>query len=107
MNTGKSDEMKKDEGGGKSVGVGAGTAIGFILIAIGIMVSFTVVGLVVGIPMILAGVAYPMIARSLIRGQCPYCGRNVSAMNSRPGIRCPGCGRHIVIRDKKYFEAQA
>jgi DNA-directed RNA polymerase subunit RPC12/RpoP len=59
-----------------------------------------------GIPLILAGIAYPLIARSLISGKCPYCGRNVSALNSKPCINCPGCGRHIVIRDKKYFEAQ-
>ena len=56
--------------------------------------------------LILAGVAYPLIARSLIRGQCPYCGRDVSALNTKPGINCPGCGKYIVIRDKKHFEAQ-
>ena len=98
--------MKNDGDRGKPVGGLTGTAIGFVLIVIGIMVSFTVVGLIIGVPLILAGVTYPLIARSLIRGQCPYCGKNVSALNSKPGINCPGCGRLIVIRDKKYFEAQ-
>src|SRR5690606_4418305 len=106
MNTDKSAETKNAGGRGKPVGGLTGAAIGFILIAIGIMVSLTGVGLVIGIPLSLAGVAYPLIARSLIRGQCPYCGRNVSALNTKPGINCPGCGKYIVIRDKKYFEAQ-
>lgn len=106
MDKNKSAEMKNDGGKGIPVGGKTGTAIGFILIIIGIMVSFTLVGLIIGIPLIMAGIAYPLIARSLIRGQCPYCGRNVSALNSKPGIICPGCGRDIVIRDKTYFEAQ-
>ncbi len=106
MDNNKSAEMKNDGGRGKPVGGLTGTAIGLILIVIGIMVSFTVVGLIIGVPLILAGIAYPLIARSLIRGKCPYCGRNVSALNSRPVINCPGCGKHILIRDKKYFEAQ-
>ncbi len=106
MNTDKSSEMKNDGGRGKPVGGLPGTATGFILIVIGIMVSLTGVGLMIGIPLILAGVAYPLVARSLIRGQCPYCDRKVSTINTKPGINCPGCGKYIVIRDKKYFEAQ-
>ena len=106
MDTDKSAEMKNDGGRGKPVGCLTGSAIAFILIAVGMMVSLTGVGLIIGIPLILAGIAYPLIARSLIRGQCPYCGKNVSALNSKPGINCPGCGRLIVIRDKKYFAAQ-
>ncbi|MEN6508907.1 MAG: hypothetical protein ABFD63_09040 [Smithella sp.] len=106
MDKDKSAEMKNDGGKGAPVGCLTGSAIAFILIAIGIMVSLTGVGLIIGIPLILAGIAYPLIARSLISGKCPYCGRNVSALNSKPCINCPGCGRHIVIRDKKYFEAQ-
>jgi len=106
MDNNKFAEKKNDGNRGKTVGGLTGTAIGFVLIAIGIMVSLTGVGLIIGVPLILAGVAYPLIARSMIRGQCPYCGRNVSALNSKPGINCPECGRDIVIRDKKYFEAQ-
>lgn len=106
MTTDKSAETKNAGGKGKPVGGLTGTAIGFILVVIGIMVSLTGVGLIIGIPLILAGFGYPLIARSLIRGQCPYCGRNMSAINKKPGINCSGCGKYIVIRDKKYFEAQ-
>ena len=106
MTTDKSAETKNAGGRGKPVRGLTGTAIGFILVVVGIMVSLTGVGLIIGIPLILAGVGYPLIALSLIGGQCPYCGRNISALNTKPGINCPGCGKYIVIRDKKHFEAQ-
>lgn len=85
MNTDKSAETKNAGGRGKPVGGLTGAAIGFILIAIGIMVSLTGVGLVIGIPLILAGVAYPLIARSLIRVNVL-----IAAGMYQPSIQNPG-----------------
>lgn len=106
MDKDESAETKNDKGRGMAVGCLTGPAAGFILIVIGAMVSLTGIGLIIGIPLILCGIAYPFIARSLITGQCPYCGRKVSALGHKPGITCPACKKRIVIRDKNFFSAE-
>ena len=92
--------------GGTGVGCLTGPMTGFILIVIGAMVSFTGIGLIMGIPLILIGIAYPFIGRSLIKGPCPYCGSAMSAFGFKKGITCLACKERIVIRDGKFFRAE-
>ena len=84
MGNDKSADPKKAKGEVKTVGWFTGPMVGFILIVIGAMVSFTGIGLLIGVPMILIGIAYPFIGRSLIKGPCPYCGQELSAFGFNP-----------------------
>lgn len=106
MDNDKSTETKNTKGETTAVGWFTGLIVGFILIVIGVMVSLTGVGLIIGIPLILAGLAYPFIARSLIKGHCPYCGSTVSVLGSKSGVTCRSCRKHIVIQDKKFTRAE-
>ena len=106
MSNDKPAETKNAGGTGAGVGCLTGPMTGFILIVIGVMVSFTGIGLIMGIPLILIGIAYPFIGRSLIKGPCPYCGSAVSAFGFKTGITCLACKERIVIRDGKFFRAE-
>jgi len=106
MDNDKLAETKKIKGEGIRVGCLTGLMVAFILIVIGVMVSLTIIGLIIGIPLILSGIAYPFIARSLIKGQCPYCGSEVSALDFKPGVTCRACKKLIVIKNKKFFSVE-
>jgi hypothetical protein len=106
MGNDKSADPKKAKGEVKTVGWFTGPMVGFILIVIGAMVSFTGIGLLIGVPMILIGIAYPFIGRSLIKGPCPYCGQELSAFGFKTGITCLACKEHVIIRDKKFFREE-
>ncbi len=82
------------------------TSAGFILIVIGVLVSFTGIGLILGIPLILAGIAYPFIARHIITGPCPYCGIKVSTLGSRSEVKCRACGKPVVIQNKQFVKSE-
>ena len=106
MGNDKSAETKNAKREVTGVGCLTGPMVGFILIVIGVMVSFTGIGLIIGIPLILIGIAYPLIGRSLIKGPCPYCGSEVSAFGFKTGITCLACKERIAIRDMKFFRAE-
>ncbi|MBP1711779.1 MAG: hypothetical protein H6Q49_1981 [Deltaproteobacteria bacterium] len=106
MGNDKSAERKNAKGEDMKVGYLTGPITGFILIVIGVLVSFTGIGLIIGIPLILCGIAYPFIGRSLIKGPCPYCGSEVRAFGFKTWITCLACRELIVIRDKKFFRAE-
>lgn len=106
MDHNPSTDANKPKGETRPVGWLTGTAAGFMLMVIGVLVSFTGIGLIIGLPLILAGIAYPFIARHIIRGPCPYCGMMFSTLDSKPRIKCRACGKHIVIRDKKFFRTE-
>ena len=106
MDHDQSTETNKTKGKTGPVGWLTATAAGFILMVIGVLVSFTGIGLIVGIPLILAGIAYPFIARHIITGPCPYCGIKISTLASRSGIACRACGKPVIIQEKKFVKSE-
>jgi|GEM_PF-4231495 len=103
------------------------------LLVVGILLSLTGVGAIIGIPMILiAGGAMWMNATSsslkqtsdlldtatkkiqaknakdiamknALKGNCPYCGYENTCRPSTPGIDCPACNQRIIIRNNSFL----
>jgi hypothetical protein len=100
-------ETSSDRATGVAAGCAAGWLIGVCLVAVGLLLTLTGIGALIGIPLILFGIVFPFVGPFLglgsIRGACPHCGAQVRSTKSRPGATCPACLRRIVIRDGRYY----
>ena len=87
-------------------------AIGLILFIGGLVISLTLsdgssVGLIFGIPLLLAGLIVPLIMmRDLFRqsdvtGPCPYCEAPIQTSDATLQLQCPNCKGVVVVRDGK------
>jgi hypothetical protein len=92
-------------------------AVGLTLFIAGLIISLTVgegtsIGLIFGIPLLVAGLIIPMIMmRDLfktaeIREPCPNCGATIRTSDATLQLRCASCQRVIDVRDKQLFLAE-
>jgi len=92
----------------------SGLLLGFlaapVLIIYGGMICLTGLGIVLGIPMIIAGVCAPLIGSlvglNALRGKCPWCGANVSGVGLFDRFSCPTCSKRIVVRKHDMLRAE-
>ena len=93
-------------------------AIGLILFIAGLVISLTLgegtsLGLIFGIPLLLAGLAVPLIMmrdqfkQSDVAGPCPYCGAPIKTSDATIRLECPACHRLIVVKEMKLYQAEA
>jgi DNA-directed RNA polymerase subunit RPC12/RpoP len=91
-------------------------AVGLVLFIAGLFVSLTVgggtsIGLIFGIPLLVAGLVIPLfMMRDLfktaeIQGPCPNCGATIKTSDATLQLRCPGCQSVIDVREEKLFLA--
>jgi hypothetical protein len=79
------------------LGLLSGVGTGIFMIAIGIVLSLTGIGAIIGIPLILMGLVAPFIGPLMTKGRCPYCGNFIiSSMGSR-GVKCRVCKKRSVV----------
>ena len=92
-------------------------AIGLILFIAGLVLTLTLgqgtsIGLIFGIPLILAGLAVPVF---MMRGEfkqveladnCPYCGAPIKTSDATIRLECPKCGRLVVVSDMKLHRSE-
>lgn len=95
----------------KSEGIMAMIGYAFFLIIIGGALSLTGIGMIIGIPIIFAGlimlIAGPIVGTSLIKGQCPYCGNNLGSFSSiQNALTCKACGKRVLVRNKKFLKIE-
>jgi hypothetical protein len=92
-------------------------AVGLVLFIGGLIVSLTLgqgtnLGLIFGIPLVMAGLIIPIfMMRDLfktteIKGPCPKCGATIRTSDATLQLRCQGCQSVINIRDEKLFLAE-
>jgi hypothetical protein len=100
-----SNQAARAKGLGAFAGWIAGGAVAACLIVVGFLLCLTGVGMILGIPIILAGFVMPFIGPFLgaraLKGACPYC-RSVVLSASR-GFNCPVCKRRIVVRGTRFM----
>jgi len=90
--------------GGCLLGGALGWGVGFAFVVLGVVLSCTGVGAIIGIPLALGGLLCPVLAGALgassaahrLRGPCPYCGQVL--IGEGIGFACPSCARRIVVR---------
>lgn len=80
-----------------------GFVIGSFLIALGLALTATIVGAVLGIPLILAGVGMwavgPFMGWIVIQEKCPICETPLWFFGKQDGTTCDRCKHRIILRD--------
>lgn len=87
-------------------------ALGLILFIAGLVISLTLsdgtsLGLIFGIPLLVAGLVLPLIMmRDVLKsaevsGVCPYCSAPIKTSDATIRLNCPACNRKILVRDEK------
>ena len=99
-------QARSAKGQGALAGCIAGWGVSGCLIPLGILLCFTGIGAIVGVPMILGGVMAPLLGPLMglgaLKGRCPWCGTGVTSGKSALGFDCPACKKRIVIRGKTF-----
>jgi len=82
-----------------------------VLIIAGGMICLTGLGIVLGIPLIVAGVLAPLIGPTMginsLKAACPWCGAEVSGVSIFDKFSCPTCGEHIVMKKHELLKADS
>jgi predicted RNA-binding Zn-ribbon protein involved in translation (DUF1610 family) len=82
-----------------------------VLIISGGMICLTGLGIVLGIPLIIAGVLAPLIGPMMginsLKAACPWCGAEVSGVGIFDKFSCPTCGEHIVMKKHELLKADS
>ena len=91
-------------------------AIGLVLFIGGLVISLTLgegtLGLVFGIPLLIAGLVLPLImmrdmfTQSEVKGACPYCSAQIKTSDSTIRLRCPSCSKEVAVRDTKLLAVE-
>jgi len=104
-------EAKVARGAGMGYGALYGSAVGFGCIVMGIILCFTVIGAVIGIPLVIFGCICPILGAlagltvGALKGACPWCGGEVTSTAGAKGVDCPACKKRIVIKGNAYVQA--
>jgi predicted RNA-binding Zn-ribbon protein involved in translation (DUF1610 family) len=92
-------------------------AIGLILFIAGLVLTLTLgqgtsIGLIFGIPLIIAGLAVPVFMmrdefkQVEVADNCPYCGAAIKTSDATIRLECPQCGRLVVVSDMKLHRSE-
>ena len=92
-------------------------ALGLILVIAGLIISLTLgngtsIGLIFGIPLLIAGLVLPLfMMRDLFKqnevsGPCPYCDAPTRTSDATLSLMCPNCKNVVMVRDMKLYRAE-
>jgi predicted RNA-binding Zn-ribbon protein involved in translation (DUF1610 family) len=117
MDSQQSESVKPGKSYDGAYGFSFAIGIGLILFIAGLVITLTLgegtsLGLVFGIPLLLAGLVMPLImmrglfTQNEIRDVCPYCSAPIRTSDATIKLQCPTCKREVVVRDMKLCRAQ-
>jgi predicted amidophosphoribosyltransferase len=79
------------------------------LIIYGTMICLLGPAMVLGIPLIIAGIAAPFLgpflAINAIRGNCPWCGAKITSVGPLDAFFCHACSKRIEVRNRELVRA--
>jgi hypothetical protein len=89
-------------------------AIGLLLFIAGLVISLTLgastnIGLIFGIPFLIAGLAIPLVmlrgqfAHTDVQGPCPYCNTPIKTTDASIRLECPACHRLMIVRNLQLY----
>lgn len=89
-------------------------AVGLVLFITGLIISLTVgqgtsIGLIFGVPLLVAGLIIPMfMMRDLFTSNevsepCPNCGATIKTSDATLQLRCPSCHKVINVREARFY----
>ena len=88
--------------------------IGLVLFIAGLVISLTLggdssLGLIFGVPLLVAGLVIPPImmrgffTQNEIAGACPHCSAPIKTLDSTIRLQCPTCQGVVGVRDEKLY----
>ena len=91
-------------------------AVGLLLFIAGLVISIALgmgsgVGLVFGLPLLIAGLVVPLVmmrdvfSANEIKGDCPYCGSEIKTTDATIKLNCPDCKKTISVKDGTFVQA--
>jgi DNA-directed RNA polymerase subunit RPC12/RpoP len=77
-----------------------------VIFIIGMLLTATGIGAIIGIPLMIVGIIFPFvnIGNSTLIGSCPYCGNEIIALKNEPGVTCKACKQRIIVRDGIFYK---
>jgi len=93
---------------GGAAGFGMGWLVAGAMFFVGLLLTLTGIGAIIGIPLMLGAVVVPFVlggfwaaagrrqAAQQVRGLCPYCGEDLIATGT--GFDCPTCAQRVIHR---------
>lgn len=92
-------------------------AVGLVLFIAGLVITLTLgqgatIGLVFGIPLLVAGLVLPLIMmrdlfqKNEIDSECPFCGAPIKTSDATIRLNCPACKRLIEVRDMSLLKGE-
>lgn len=80
-----------------------------VLIIYGTLICLLGPAMVLGIPLIIAGICAPILgpylAINAVRGKCPWCGTKISSVGPLDAFFCYACSKRIVVKDHELLRA--
>ncbi len=111
MESETSERVKPARGFDSAYSFSFAIGIGLILFIGGLVISLTLgegtIGLIFGIPLLIAGLVLPLImmrdmfTQNEVKGPCPYCSTQIKTSDATIRLRCPTCGKEVAVRDMK------
>jgi hypothetical protein len=92
-------------------------ALGLILFIAGLVISLTLgagtsIGLIFGIPLLIAGLVLPLFmmrdlfTKNDVAGACPYCGAPIKTSDATIRLQCPACKQLVGVREEKFYQVE-
>ncbi len=116
METKKVGEMTSGRSFDSAYGFSFAIAIGLLFFIAGLVITLTLgegaVGLIFGIPLLIAGMVLPLImmrglfTRNDVSGECPYCSAPIKTSDATIRLRCMSCNREVAVRDSKLYPVE-
>lgn len=84
-------------------GLGISILFGIVAIGLGGLLTITVIGGIIGVPMMLIGgiaiLLSPILFLAMGEGNCPYCQHEAIVMNGKKVVKCSSCKKRFSVRD--------
>jgi predicted RNA-binding Zn-ribbon protein involved in translation (DUF1610 family) len=114
----KSEGAKSGKTFDSAYGFSFSIALGLILFIAGLVISLTLggegtsIGLIFGIPLLVAGLILPLFTmrdvfkHNVVKDQCPYCAAEIKTSDATIRLNCPACNRALVVREMKLHKTE-
>lgn len=80
-----------------------------VLIIYGTMICLLGPAMVLGIPLIVAGICAPILgpylAINAVRGKCPWCGAKIASVGPLDAFFCQACSKRITVKNRELLRA--
>lgn len=84
-------------------GVGVSILFGIVAVGLGGLLTITVIGAIIGVPMMFIGggavLLSPIMFLAMSEGACPYCQHETVIMNGKKVVKCSSCKNRFSVRD--------